>query len=95
MQIDYDHLKQLLEAFAAAPKPTTDIEELKHRGIDYQSDAFLFHTEILDDTGFVERADGDRGIGVLRSVDRFISWSAVPLRLTAAGHEFLGGLRNE
>lgn len=95
MQIDYDYLKQLLEAFAAAPRPTTDIEELKNRGIEYDSDQFLFHMEILQDKGLIEQPDGDPGIGVSRSADGFVSWAAIPLRMTAAGHEFLDGMRNE
>lgn len=95
MQIDYDYLKQVLEAFAAAPKPTTDIQELKRRGIDYNTDQFLFHMEILQDKGLIEQPDGSAGIGVQRSIDGFTSWGAVPLRLTAAGHEFLDGMRNE
>jgi hypothetical protein len=39
--------------------------------------------------------NGERGFGAIRSVDNRISWAAVPLRLTAAGHEFLDGLRNQ
>ena len=95
MQIDYDYVKQLLEAFSAAAHPTTDIDELEARGIAHENDAFLFHMEILRDKGLVERADGERNIGAQRSVDGIISWAAVPLRLTAAGHEFLDGLRNQ
>jgi hypothetical protein len=55
MQIDYDYLKQVLEAFAAAPRPTTDIEELEANGINCESDAFLFHMGILQDKGLVEQ----------------------------------------
>jgi hypothetical protein len=95
MQIDYDYLKEILEAFAAAPKPTTDIEELKRRGIDYKTDQFLFHMEILQDKAFIEQPDNGAGIGVQRSIDGYVSWGAVPLRLTATGHEFLDGMRNE
>jgi hypothetical protein len=95
MQIDYDYLKQVLEAFAAAPRPTTDIEELEANGINCESDAFLFHMGILQDKGLVEQPNGERGFGAIRSVDNRISWAAVPLRLTAAGHEFLDGLRNQ
>ena len=95
MQIDNDYLKQLLEAFAAASSPTTDIEELKTRGLDYSTAQFLFHMEILQDKGLIAQADGDPYIGVLRSIDGHVSWGAVPLRLTAAGHEFLEGMRNE
>lgn len=95
MQIDYDYLKQLLEAFAGAPGPTTDIHELQERGIPINDPQFLFHMEILQDKGLIGQPDGSRGIGVVRSVDGFVSWGAIPLRLTADGHEFLDGMRNE
>jgi hypothetical protein len=95
MQIDYDCLKQLLEAFAAAPRPTTDIEELKAAGLDYETDQFLFHMEILDDYRLIAQPDGDPGIGVQRSIDGYVVWGVIPLRLTAAGHEFLDGLRSK
>ena len=94
MQIDYDYLKQLLEAMAAAERPWTDIEELKVRGIDYESDQFLFHMEILCDNGLIRQPDGSSDIGMRLSADRIVSWAAVPLRLTAEGHEFLDGMRN-
>jgi len=95
MQIDYDYLKNLLEAFAGAPRPTTDIEELKERGLDYETDQFLFHMEILADQDFIRQPDGDSGFGVFRSIDGHTSWSVLPLRLTADGHRFLDGLRDE
>ena len=95
VQIDYDYLKRLLEAFAAAPRPTTDIRELAQAGVDYETDIFLFHIEILLDKGFIQRQDGEPGIGIVRSIDDFITWNVLPLRLTASGHEFLDGLRNQ
>jgi hypothetical protein len=33
MQIDYDYLKRLMEAFTEAPRPTTDIVELQKLGL--------------------------------------------------------------
>ena len=95
MQIDYDYLKQLLEAMAAAESPWTDIEELKARGIDYESGQFLFHMKILCDKGLVRQMDGSSDLGMRLSADRIPSWGAVPLRLTADGHEFLEGMRNK
>ena len=95
MQIDYDYLKRLLEGFADAPRPTTDIEELKATGLDYDTDIFAFHMEILEDKGFIGQPDGDPGIGLQRDSDGGCHWGAIPLRLTAAGHEFLDGLRSK
>lgn len=95
MQIDYDYLKQLLEAMAATERPWTDIEELKARGVDYAADQFLFHMEILCDKGLIRQIDGSSDLGMRLSVDRIPSWGAVPLRLTADGHEFLEGMRNK
>ena len=95
MRIDYEYLKTVLQAFAAAPKPVTDIEELKERGVTDDVDQFLFHMAILEDKAFIEQEDHEPGFGMQRSVDGFVSWAAVPLRLTAAGHEFLAGLEDQ
>ena len=96
MQIDYDYLRRLMEAFAEAPRPTTDIEELQKVGLDYETDIFVFHMQILQDHNFIAQPDGDRDIGLRFGIgDDDPSWGAVPLRLTAAGHEFLDGLRSK
>jgi hypothetical protein len=95
MQIDYDYLRQLLEAMAAAERPWTDIHELKERGIHYEADQFLFHMEILCDKGLIRQMDGSSDLGMRLSLDRIPSWGAVPLRLTAEGHDFLDGMRNK
>ena len=94
MKIDQDYLKGLLEAFEAADKPTTDIEELESRGFSNKDDKFLFHLQILEDQGLVE-GDKDIGLGYQRSVDGFISWGTIPLRLTAMGHDFIEALHNK
>ncbi len=88
MKPDPDYTKQLLIAFQDAPEPTTDIRELKQAGLSYEDARFYFHLCLLKDDGFVEREGGDPGLGVSRSLDGHYSWSAVPLRLTASGHEF-------
>jgi hypothetical protein len=85
---DPDYIKRLLLAFQNAPDPTTDIEELKRAGLSHEDAQFYFHLRLLNDQGFVESEDGDPGLGVSRSLDGHYSWGAVPLRLTASGHEF-------
>ena len=85
MKPDAEYLKTLLGAFRNAPDPTTDIEELKEAGIDYEEPIFEFH---------IESELGPREFGLSRSVDGYLSWSVIPLRLTATGHEFAEGLEN-
>jgi hypothetical protein len=95
MQIDHEYLRRLLIAFQAARGPLTDIRQLSEAGIQYDDPQFVFHMEILQDKGLVERADGDPGFGLVRGADwNYHSWSVVPLRLTAQGHELLEGLRD-
>lgn len=97
MQIDHDYLKRLLEAFQAAPRPVTDINELQCAGIACD-DQFVFHMGVLHDKGFIEREDGEPGFGILSGIgglDGEIVWMAASLRLTADGHEFLEALHDK
>lgn len=93
MKIEQEYLKGLLEAFEEANSPTTDIGELEKKGFSYQEDKFIFHLRILADQRLVERENGT-GLGFSKGAGGDISWSVVPLRLTASGHEFLEALRN-
>ena len=95
MKIDQDYLKKLLEACQASEKPTFDIEDLKAAGFDYDDKQFEFHMKILDDQRFIEQDDGDPGFGLFKSLDGFPSWSVLPLRLTASGHQFIEALANK
>jgi hypothetical protein len=95
VRIDQDYLKRLLEACQASEKPTFDIEDLKARGVDYGDPKFEFHMKILDDQHFIEQDDGDPGFGLFKSADGFASWSVLPLRLTASGHQFIEALSNK
>jgi len=95
MKPDPEYTRKLLTAFEEVPKPTTDIFDLEERGLDYSSNEFLFHMRLLNDDGFVVREDEARGIGVDRSADGIYAWSALPLRLTASGHEFAMAMRSE
>src|SRR5664279_4892716 len=89
MKIDHDYLKKLLEACQASEKPSFNIEDLKAAGLDYNDAKFEFHRAILDDKGFIQQDDGDPGFGLTKSIDGFLSWAVLPLRLTASGHDFL------
>ena len=88
MVLDPDYLKTLLDGFRSAPGPTTDIRELQQRGLDYDDPKFEFHLQHLAERHYVERDDGRGGIGLKKGADGFCQWSVIPLRLTAAGHEF-------
>ena len=94
MKIDHDYLKKLLEACQASEKPTFDIEYLNAAGFDYSDTKLEFHMAILNDQGFIQRADGDPGFGFTRGIDGFLQRNALPLRLTASGHEFLDTVQN-
>lgn len=93
MKIDREYLKGLLEAFEASDNPTTNIQELQLKGFRAQEANFIFHLQILADQGLVEQENGP-GLGYKKGADGFVSWSVVPLRLTAQGHDFIEALRN-
>ena len=95
MKPNPEYTRKLLTAFEDAPKPTTDIRELQERGVDYRSDEFVFHMQLLEDNGYVQREDAEPGFGLVRSVDGFCSWCVLPLRLTASGHEFAEAMESE
>lgn len=95
MKPDPEYTRKLLTAFEDSPEPTTDIEELQERGLDYRQKEFMFHLRLLNDDGFVQQEDGQPGIGLSRSIDGLYSWSAIPLRLTSSGHEFAVAMRSE
>lgn len=89
MKINRDYLKGLLEAFQASEGPFTDIREIKERGFDYEEDNFILHSDILLDRGLVESLSSRGGIGYRLMGNGSYTWSVVPLRLTADGHDFI------
>jgi hypothetical protein len=95
MKPDPEYTRKLLTALEDSPEPTTDIEELHERGLDYTQKEFMFHLRLLNDDGFVQQEDGEPGIGLSRSADGMYSWSVVPLRLTSSGHEFAVAMRSD
>ena len=95
MKIDHEYLKGLLEAFEAAGEPQTDIFKLQQAGYDYTTNEFLFHMRLLDDRNLIAMTDGEYGFGYSEGADDRGSWGALPLRLTASGHDFLEAIRNK
>jgi Hypothetical protein (DUF2513) len=95
MKIDQDYLKKMLEAFEASPGPTFFVRDFKAAGLDHNDDLFVFHLALLADQGFVARDDGKPGFGLQCGLDGSNSWSLLPLRLTAQGHNFIEALRNK
>jgi hypothetical protein len=95
MKIDHDYLKKMLEAFEAAPAPIFYVSDFRDAGLNFHEDQFIFHVGILADQGFVAREDRKPGFGLQRGADGSVSWSIVPMRLTAQGHDFIEALKNK
>jgi len=91
MKPDPEYLKQLLTAFRDAPNPTTDIRELEGAGLSLEDPEFVFHMMLLQDDCFVESASQAGGIGISSTAP----WSVIPLRLTAAGHQFAEAMEDK
>ena len=94
MKIDHEYLKNLLIAFEDSEGVETNIIELKEAGFDHNDMKFIFHMRLLDDQNLVLRTDGENGFGLYQGIDSY-SWSVMPLRLTAQGHDFIAALRQK
>lgn len=94
MKIDHDYVKSLLEACQASETPTFDIFYLETANYDCNDAKFEFHLAILNDQEFVVLESGDKGFGLVKGIDGYSSWAALPLRLTASGHDFIDTIKN-
>jgi hypothetical protein len=94
MKIDNDYLKKLLDACQSSIGPTFNILDLKEAGLDYEDPQFEFHMAILTDKSFIERDDGAPSFGLFKGIDGHLSWSVLPLRLTAKGQDFADSIHN-
>ena len=94
MKIDQEYLKRILEIAQSSLKPTFTIVDFEHAGVPYNTDLFEFHMQILNEQRLIVQDDGDYGFGMIKSIDGFRSWSVLPLRLSADGHEFIEALEN-
>ena len=95
MKIDLDYLKQLLENFETSKKAFTNILELKDKGMDYDSEEFIFHLHLLWDHNLISTEfPEDLNFGFSRQWNGEPNWSVKNLRLTYDGHQFIEALNN-
>ena len=103
MRLDLDFLRAMLIAVEDHEEPATDIDLITEamgfgEGIGFADDAtqnkLIHHLQILTDDGLIVATDGGDN-GIEYTSDRDCVVSAVPLRMTSAGHKFIDALRNE
>lgn len=95
MKFDNSLAGAMLSVFEEAHSSISDIMKLKSQGFDYQNKIIHFHLHALNDKGFIERVDGEDGVGYNEDSHGAGGWSAVRLRLTTDGHEFLEEIRGQ
>ena len=96
MKVNYEYLKQLLEAFEKVEKPYPLISEISNlsKEVDNQ---FVFHMGILHDQGFLQyliRHGQSPFEPDIDEIDDF-SWGDFNVRLTAQGYDFLSALHQK
>jgi hypothetical protein len=98
MQIDNLYIKKLLDRILEHNCADFDIgmfSDLWDNDEDLDArHKFVFHFEIFVDQGFVVSSTGSGGIGIRHNgnkADPYV-FSIIPLRLTAAGHQFAAAL---
>jgi hypothetical protein len=89
MNIDPDYLREILRTFSDSPTSSITIADLRDAGLMEDRERLFHHLEILNDQQMIVLQSGERGIGLTVSADGRRGWGRIPLRLTAAGHEFL------
>lgn len=88
MRIDQDYLKVMLNTFVESPRSFVWVGDML-KGQVVMDDKFLFHIQILEDQGFIECLDKKSELGYQVTLGGEYEWQSRPLRLTAAGHEFV------
>lgn len=91
MKIDQEYLKQMLNSFTESARAFIWVDAILDKGI-AMDDKFLFHMQILEDQGFIECLDQQSDLGYEIKLGGNFEWKSRPLRLTAAGHEFIEAL---
>jgi hypothetical protein len=91
VKIDQAYLKQLLNGFLVSERSFVWPGDLLRDGVELD-DKFLFHMQILEDQRFVECLDRRLDLGYEITLGGEFTWHSRPLRLTAAGHEFVEAL---
>jgi len=94
VKIDQEYLKIMLNTFIASPKAFIWVADITEQGIK-MDDKFLFHIQILEDQNFIECLDKKSDIGYEITLAGKFVWNSRPLRLTAAGHEFVEAINRD
>lgn len=97
MRIDIEYIKYFLDAVLEHNEPDfrIDIEKLKPLWLndDEKLNKLVFHMEIMEDQHLIESSINTSGIGFQRvGGGGGFSFSIIPLRLTAQGHQFAADL---
>ncbi len=92
MTIDHEYANGLLGAFQKAEREFTNIEELKLNGYSNEDDRFILHLNYLHEQGLIKGYNGKSPLGYRIGADDKVTWAVVPLRLTAAGHDYIARL---
>lgn len=92
MKIDQTYVKQLLNGFLTSERSFAWPNQLLPPDQEEYDDKFLFHMQILEDQGFIECLDRRQDLGYEIQLGGEFTWHSRPLRLTAAGHEFVEAL---
>ena len=95
MKIDFQYIKDFLDIVLLHDHPDFKINHKDIKPLwetDEQLNQLVFHLEIMEDQGLIESSTGSNGIGFRRMSDGQFTVSIIPLRLTAAGHQFAADL---
>jgi len=88
VKIDQDYLKVILNTFIDSSRSFVWVADIMENGVEID-DKFLFHIQILEDQKFIECLDKKSDLGYEIALGGQFEWKSRPLRLTAAGHEFV------
>ena len=98
MRVDISYIKDILDRVLDQNKADFNLNLIKEfwpDGDDEKREKLVFHMEIMQDQGLIERSIEGEGIGFRKSFcgsNYTYDISLVPLRLTAAGHDFAAAL---
>ena len=95
MKIDIEYIKSLLDIILEHDQPDFRIDHNKIKPLwlnDEKLNTLVFHMEILEDQNLIESSTSLQGIGFKRMGNGSFTVSIIPLRLSAAGHQFASDL---
>ena len=94
MQIDQDYIKTVLNTFIDSERSFIWVAAITEQGFE-MDDKFLFHMQVLEDQEFIECLDKQSDLGYEITLGGEFRWHSRPLRLTAAGHEFVDAINRD